>query len=204
MRHLAFTAALLVAIPTAANAQSATVDPTQPTVVILPQVTIAVVEPRAQSMPAYDPETPPVARDEAPVVTRAPRRQRRGMLITGIATLSATYALTAATGFLATMICSSSPDVGCDPAPYMWLFVPVIGPFAALAYGHPDGSAVALGVIDGLLQAGSVALMVGDLARRERPESMTAPSYASRAPAWNVMPFASNTTAGLALSVRTF
>jgi hypothetical protein len=188
MKYAALVAIVaLLAVPRAARAQAA-----EP-------ATVTVVLPSVSVVTPIDSEPPPVA-IERPEPTPRPNRRSHAMLYTGTAILSASYALTMATGFLGILVCSG--DLPCDQRPMMWLTVPVFGPFVALGYGNPSGGTVAMGLLDGFVQAGAAALMVAGLVRRDRERPQPVATRAGVR--WALMPMASTNAAGVALTVHGF
>ena len=108
---------------------------------------------------AYPPEPPPAYGSQAGQRDPAPQvRRRKGLMIGGLATLSATYLLT-----VLVVVNSMSPTNGmvdvcadeCKARPR--LMVPIVGPWLAMPYGENDKPLFA---VLGLLQATGVVLSI--------------------------------------------
>lgn len=128
-------------------------------------------------------------------------RGSRGLVVGGAVMFGVSYGIS----LIAGSYCISY-TYGC---PNGWaMFVPVVGLFiagaSATGYGAP--TALSLGIIDGLLQAGGLTmLIVGALSNRQElvmygEESPRRPSR----PQWAVMPSAPGANLGLSLGITNF
>ncbi len=157
------------------GSQLARADDAQADVTVQPPVTVA---PAAPSAP---PPPPPVLSrsqlSEWPEDAPPPpgyhwqKRAHLGPIIGGAALLGSTWGLSSFVGALAYDLSTTH-----DPN-YEWLFLPVFGPFVELKYSSTATGSVVL-VIDGLAQAGGLALLIYGIAspvmRLRRDEVSTA------------------------------
>lgn len=95
--------------------------------------------------PGYHPET----------------RVRKGLVIGGAVTFGVTYLFTALAGAIASDVNEITNSSSGDSVP---LFIPVIGPFIAIGTLHPGTTGGFFLALDGIAQAGGVAMFIAGLA----------------------------------------
>jgi hypothetical protein len=88
-------------------------------------------------------------------------RVRRGLVIGGAVTFGVTYLLTALVGAVAADVNELTNSSRSDAVP---LFIPVIGPFIAIGTLHAGTTGGFFLALDGIAQAGGVAMFVAGLA----------------------------------------
>jgi len=113
---------------------------------------------------------------------------------------------------LGALICDGIRSGGstCD-SNGSWFYVPVLGPFvAAASIPRLESSAVGLFVLDGLLQAGGVAMFIAGLAAKHRvvvvPEEVgyLRSRPRQRAVQWSLVPGAPGAQVGATLALAHF
>jgi hypothetical protein len=87
-------------------------------------------------------------------------RARRGLIIAGAVTFGVTYLLSAFTASIAV-------DAGGDEE-FGPLFIPVAGPFVTIGTAEAEGTGTFALVLDGVAQAGGVAMFIAGLATEEQ------------------------------------
>lgn len=154
----------------------------------------ADIPPAPPSLPAI-PAARPYDGGPVPRGMRVELRRDDRLLVLG-ATLFGSMYLGSVIG---AAVCATG--AGCQPG-LEWLFAPVVGPFAALAFPqHSDDRALL--IFDGIAQGAGLAMMVGALATAHevlvpdlRKDGLPAP-----APRFCFYPGAPGATAGLSISV---
>lgn len=91
---------------------------------------------------------------------RLETRMRRGLVIGGAVTFGSTYLLSALTASVAV-------DAG-GADEFGPLFIPVAGPFVTIGTAESEGTGTFLLVLDGIGQAGGVAMFIAGLATEEQ------------------------------------
>lgn len=95
--------------------------------------------------PGYHPET----------------RVRKGLVIGGAVTFGVMYLFTALAGAIASDVSEATSGSSGDTVP---LFIPVIGPFIAIGTLHPGTTGGFFLALDGIAQAGGLAMFIAGLA----------------------------------------
>jgi hypothetical protein len=99
--------------------------------------------------------------DPIPAGYHLETRTRRGLIVGGAVTFGTTYLLTVLTGLIAESVNRATGGDGRSVAP---LYIPVAGPFIALDTMNAEGAGVFVLVLDGLAQAGGVAMLFSGIA----------------------------------------
>jgi hypothetical protein len=86
-------------------------------------------------------------------------RPRRGLIIGGAVTLGTTWLLSVLTASFVDSFGRTNP---------LWpLYIPVVGPFIAIGTAESEGAGTAYLVIDGIAQAGGLAMIIAGFAAAE-------------------------------------
>jgi hypothetical protein len=95
-----------------------------------------------------------------PVGYRLERRARKGLVIGGTVTAGALWVASALMATLISPFESSNDDI--TP-----LYIPVLGPFITMATANSEGGATALLFIDGVGQAGGIAMLIAGVVAKK-------------------------------------
>jgi len=93
-------------------------------------------------------------------------RVRKGLVIAGAATFGGAWLLSVVTASLA-VDTTSSFSSGMTEGDAAVLYIPVAGPFVSLATYNPSATGSLVLVIDGLAQAGGLAMLITGLASEQ-------------------------------------
>ena len=101
--------------------------------------------------------------DPVPPGYHVETKMKKGLFIAGTVTFGATYLFSALTAGLVDSGCGNSTSSSCSTGVGA-LYVPVVGPFIGIGTMHSSGSGTFVLVIDGIAQAGGVAMAIAGLA----------------------------------------
>lgn len=88
-------------------------------------------------------------------------RSRKGLIIGGAVTFGVFYLISALVGAGSLAECSAHNIISTSPCNDLGpLLIPAAGPFISLGTSHADGGGAALLILDGVVQAGGIAMLV--------------------------------------------
>ena len=121
--------------------------------------------------PVYDPDDWEEG-DPIPPGYREDTRIRKGLVIGGSVTLGSLWVISIIFGAAGASIEQTDEDLngdtnGITPEDWYVLMVPVAGPFIGIATLEPEGAGTAFLILDGVAQAGGLAMLIAGLAARE-------------------------------------